>query len=263
MHYQWRNLKSLICSKKPSEFLSRVSNSSFSLSLPQFHCTAAWYSMRLFSRNLSRINYFTIRRRSFESVLIFAIDENPLEVHLIDLPNTIATVELSSAIYIEESPTTYSETFQKLVNIKSILSSIREYLHQNTLCTWCHLTPGQMVSLECYTEYGVGWRIFYLFIKPKVAREWNVIVVIGVVVGMVCLENVMMKWVVCVVYFYDCKKRVLEKKVDAEDGKQAEPIQSFKQTAAKRKSPCNSSVISSHFNDTLWLSAHFWYFGTG
>ncbi|KAF9624612.1 hypothetical protein IFM89_012034, partial [Coptis chinensis] len=33
-----------------------------------------------------------------------------------------------------------------------------------------------------------------------------------------CVGNVM-KWVVCVVYFYDCKKRVLEKKVDVEEGR--------------------------------------------
>ncbi|KAK9276199.1 hypothetical protein L1049_005730 [Liquidambar formosana] len=34
-----------------------------------------------------------------------------------------------------------------------------------------------------------------------------------------CLGNVM-KWVVCMVFFYDCKKRILEKKVDEEEGRE-------------------------------------------
>ncbi|KAL0004164.1 hypothetical protein SO802_011725 [Lithocarpus litseifolius] len=38
-----------------------------------------------------------------------------------------------------------------------------------------------------------------------------------------CLGNVL-KWVVCMVYFYDCKKRILEKKVDEEVGRDIEAV---------------------------------------
>lgn len=42
-------------------------------------------------------------------------------------------------------------------------------------------------------------------------------------VGLVCLGNVL-KWVAFMVYFYDCKKRFLEKKVDVEQGSAAQPL---------------------------------------
>ena len=38
-----------------------------------------------------------------------------------------------------------------------------------------------------------------------------------------CLGNAL-KWVVCTVYFYDCKKRILEKKVDGEVGRDIDAI---------------------------------------
>ena len=40
---------------------------------------------------------------------------------------------------------------------------------------------------------------------------------------MFCLGNVL-KWVVCTVYFCDCKKRILEKKVDEEVGRDIDAI---------------------------------------
>ncbi|KAK9271663.1 hypothetical protein L1049_002026 [Liquidambar formosana] len=49
------------------------------------------------------------------------------------------------------------------------------------------------------------------------------IVVTATQVCLVCLENVI-KWVVFMIYFYDCKKRFLEKKVDVEDGRAAENV---------------------------------------
>jgi hypothetical protein len=41
--------------------------------------------------------------------------------------------------------------------------------------------------------------------------------------GLFCLGNVL-KWVVCMVYFYDCKKRILEKKVDEEVGRDVKDV---------------------------------------
>ncbi|KAF8378310.1 hypothetical protein HHK36_029649 [Tetracentron sinense] len=42
-------------------------------------------------------------------------------------------------------------------------------------------------------------------------------------VSLLCVGNVM-KWVVCMVYYYDCKKRILEKKVDVELGGEVEAV---------------------------------------
>ncbi|KAM4109896.1 hypothetical protein ACJW30_03G154100 [Castanea mollissima] len=42
-------------------------------------------------------------------------------------------------------------------------------------------------------------------------------------ISLFCLGNVL-KWVVCMVYFYDCKKRILEKKVDEEVGRDIEAV---------------------------------------
>ncbi|XVF84934.1 hypothetical protein PTKIN_Ptkin17bG0078900 [Pterospermum kingtungense] len=44
------------------------------------------------------------------------------------------------------------------------------------------------------------------------------ILFISVCTGFICVGN-LMKWVVCVVYFFDCKRRILEKKVDEEVGR--------------------------------------------
>lgn len=49
------------------------------------------------------------------------------------------------------------------------------------------------------------------------------IVVTAVQVSLVCFGNVL-KWVAFMVYFYDCKKRFLEKKVDVEQGSAAEAL---------------------------------------
>ena len=42
-------------------------------------------------------------------------------------------------------------------------------------------------------------------------------------ISLFCFGNVL-KWVACVVYFHDCKKRILEKKVDVEVGRKVEAI---------------------------------------
>ncbi|XP_042978972.1 uncharacterized protein LOC122309528 [Carya illinoinensis] len=42
-------------------------------------------------------------------------------------------------------------------------------------------------------------------------------------VSLFCLGN-MLKWVVCVIYFYDCKKRTLEKKFDEEVGREIKAV---------------------------------------
>ncbi|GMY26194.1 hypothetical protein FCV25MIE_21436 [Fagus crenata] len=46
---------------------------------------------------------------------------------------------------------------------------------------------------------------------------------ISVQISLFCLGNVL-KWVVCMVYFYDCKKRILEKKVDEEVGRDVKDV---------------------------------------
>ena len=46
---------------------------------------------------------------------------------------------------------------------------------------------------------------------------------ISVQISLFCLRNVL-KWLVCMVYFYDCKKRILEKKVDEEVGRDVKDV---------------------------------------
>jgi hypothetical protein len=48
---------------------------------------------------------------------------------------------------------------------------------------------------------------------------------IGIVaqISLVCLGNVL-KWVACMLYFYDCKKQILEKKVDEEVGRDIKDV---------------------------------------
>ena len=45
----------------------------------------------------------------------------------------------------------------------------------------------------------------------------------SVCTSLICIGN-LMKWVVCVVYFFDCKKRILEKKIDEEVGRDARVV---------------------------------------
>ncbi|XP_041015059.1 uncharacterized protein LOC121257873 isoform X1 [Juglans microcarpa x Juglans regia] len=49
--------------------------------------------------------------------------------------------------------------------------------------------------------------------------------IMGIVaqVGLFCLGNVL-KWVACMLYFYDCKKQTLEKKVDVEAGREIKVV---------------------------------------
>lgn len=65
----------------------------------------------------------------------------------------------------------------------------------------------------------VAWEI--VFRLPCLFGRWSerlgAIVFTSVFTGLICVGN-LMKWVVCVVYFFDCKKRILEKKVDEEVG---------------------------------------------
>ncbi|WRX13901.1 hypothetical protein QQP08_006774 [Theobroma cacao] len=65
----------------------------------------------------------------------------------------------------------------------------------------------------------VAWEI--VFRLPCLFGRWSerlgAIVFTSVFTSLICVGN-LMKWVVCVVYFFDCKKRILEKKVDEEVG---------------------------------------------
>ncbi|EEF44903.1 uncharacterized protein LOC8280543 [Ricinus communis] len=70
----------------------------------------------------------------------------------------------------------------------------------------------------------VWWVSFRLICVYGVWTESISLVMVSVgEVFSVCVGNVM-KWVVFTVYFYDCKKRFLEKKVDVEQGRSAERV---------------------------------------
>ncbi|KAA8529554.1 hypothetical protein F0562_033647 [Nyssa sinensis] len=76
---------------------------------------------------------------------------------------------------------------------------------------------GQLLMLVFFV-WGLGLRLpcFYAAMGGRVSG----IAVTFVLISLVCLGNVM-KWVACMVYFYDCKSRILEKKVDDKFAREA------------------------------------------
>ncbi|CAN0857354.1 hypothetical protein LINGRAHAP2_LOCUS6725 [Linum grandiflorum] len=77
-----------------------------------------------------------------------------------------------------------------------------------------------------------GFLLMLIFLLWRVALIWSYGYLWGeanttgfqVLIGIGDCLGQLMKWVVCTVYYYDCKKRFLEKKVDFEQGLATEAI---------------------------------------
>ncbi|KAG6708314.1 hypothetical protein I3842_06G074600 [Carya illinoinensis] len=72
-----------------------------------------------------------------------------------------------------------------------------------------------LLLMAVFFVWGLGLRLPCLYFGCYEGE------IMGIVAqaGLYCLGNVL-KWVVCVLYFYDCKKQTLEKKVDVEAGRE-------------------------------------------
>jgi hypothetical protein len=83
---------------------------------------------------------------------------------------------------------------------------------------------GQLLVLVFFV-WGQGLRLSSLYFGWYEGGSWG----IAAQVGLWCLGNVL-KWVVFILYFYDCKKRTLEKKVDVELGRVTKAVDVRKDT---------------------------------
>lgn len=93
----------------------------------------------------------------------------------------------------------YCDDNPRCISIPSRGSRKRGFLSMLVVFTW-------IIVLRLTSLY-VGWQKGGL--------------VIGMVIPQVCLDCLgnVMKWVVFMIYFYDCKKRFLEKKFDGAEGR--------------------------------------------
>ncbi|KAJ0052722.1 hypothetical protein Pint_02679 [Pistacia integerrima] len=69
-----------------------------------------------------------------------------------------------------------------------------------------------------FSGWSFGLRLLCISVGWRNRGSKNVIEVIAAHVCLDCIWNVM-KWVVFVIYYYDCKKRFLEKKFDGAEGR--------------------------------------------
>ncbi|XP_044479065.1 uncharacterized protein LOC123206038 [Mangifera indica] len=153
-------------------------------------------------------------------------------VHLVDLLNTIITVSTASEIYLkdENESTSLKGIIRKTINkwtaiwnMGLVISILEENKHGDVaLGVSAYLSRGSrkrgLVLQFMFSGWSFGLRILCILFGWRNGGSKNVIEVIAAQVCVNCLWNVM-KWVAFVIYFYDCKKRFLEKKFDGAEGK--------------------------------------------
>ncbi|EXB82620.1 hypothetical protein L484_027799 [Morus notabilis] len=82
-----------------------------------------------------------------------------------------------------------------------------------------------LILMLVFFVLGVSLRLSCLLFGCLGSERWIV-----AQIGLFCLGNAL-KWVACVVYFHDCKNRIMEKKVDEEVGKKVEAVDENKQSS--------------------------------
>ncbi|PIA62106.1 hypothetical protein AQUCO_00200243v1, partial [Aquilegia coerulea] len=166
-------------------------------------------------------------------------------LHLLNLLNTIIIVNVASAIY-GERPMRLKEMLLVLINktsqkIVGIIYGVVSIILTVKWIEWSAVWNMSIVFSVLGERHGLdalgaseyfsegnrkhGFQLMLLFFVWRIVLRLSCLFVGGHErwVGLVataflsCLGNVM-KWVVCTVYFYDCKRRILEKKVDVEQG---------------------------------------------
>lgn len=108
-------------------------------------------------------------------------------------------------------------------NMGLVISILEENKHGDVaLGVSAYLSRGSrkrgLVLQFMFSGWSFGLRILCILFGWRNGGSKNVIEVIAAQVCVNCLWNVM-KWVAFVIYFYDCKKRFLEKKFDGAEGK--------------------------------------------
>ncbi|KAF8086771.1 hypothetical protein N665_0613s0039 [Sinapis alba] len=77
-----------------------------------------------------------------------------------------------------------------------------------------------LLMMLMFLVLALGTRMPCLYSRCSESSSGNGVLYTGLYVGLICVGN-MVKWVACVVSYYDCRARVLEKKDDVEIGSKA------------------------------------------
>lgn len=77
-----------------------------------------------------------------------------------------------------------------------------------------------LLMMLMFSVFAIVTRMPCLYSTCSERSSGNGVLYTGIYVGLICVGNVV-KWVACVVSYYDCRARVLEKKDDVEIGSKA------------------------------------------
>ncbi|XVE85045.1 hypothetical protein DITRI_Ditri17bG0060900 [Diplodiscus trichospermus] len=178
-----------------------------------------------------------------------------LPCHLLWLLNIVMTVNAASMIYLAKKPTSLRDmTVQKTRPYDYFLCSSITIFHAAVfialLVKYSEWSAGwsmalvisvleetdriEAFQLSAYFGKGStqrGLALMFVFVAWEIVLRLPSVLgscsgrvggllFISVCSGLIFIGN-LMKWVVCVVYFFDCKKRILEKKADEEVGTDA------------------------------------------
>lgn len=108
-------------------------------------------------------------------------------------------------------------------NMSIVISVLEGTFGVRAMLLSAHFNKGSerrgLLLMAVFFVWGLGLRLPCLYFGCY-ERE-----IMGIVaqVGLLCLGNVL-KWVACMIYFYDCKKQTLEKKVDLEAGRKVKVV---------------------------------------
>ncbi|KAG6650889.1 hypothetical protein CIPAW_06G074300 [Carya illinoinensis] len=143
--------------------------------------------------------------------------------HLLELCTMIVTVDLASKIYAEDRPILtlkgmlYKQIYGARIRVLEGTFGVR------AMALSARFNRGSerrgLLLMAVFFVWGLGLRLPCLYFGCYEGE------IMGIVaqVGLYCLGNVL-KWVVCMLYFYDCKKQTLEKKVDVEAGREIKVV---------------------------------------
>ncbi|EEF44902.1 hypothetical protein RCOM_0851370 [Ricinus communis] len=154
-------------------------------------------------------------------------------LHLVDLLNTIAIVDMTSVIYKEEKAMSLRCMFSRFFNDTRLKALLTKYIEWSAI--W---DMGVVISIleekqgdvaiivSSYLSRGsrrCGFFLMLMFFGMRLALRLSCLYAgwerkgegtnamgTTVHIGLVCLLNVL-KWVIFVVYFYDCKKQSSQK----------------------------------------------------
>ncbi|KAJ4846648.1 hypothetical protein Tsubulata_015238 [Turnera subulata] len=200
-------------------------------------------------------HFYMIFGKEFWGKLMYLLLLYLLPLQLLQLCTLLVTVYLASKIYTvveeEEKPSmsSFKDMVLKAFNIsrlsRTLITSLCVLLWSTTL-----VVPLTWFAANYYVNdafFSILFSVAFLVVlfKRDRKRQGRLLMLvffvwenglrlaslfggfygggnIGILVqiGLYCVGNVI-KWVACLVYFYDCEKRLLEKKVDEELGRKA------------------------------------------